>query len=190
MTSCRTFLPKDLFEFNNINLDPLTATYDVSYYLGYMATWPDYNYVFESNDGTKMGYIMGKAEGPRGMTKESAKKAKKWHGHVTAVTVAPEFRRLGVATKLMDILESVTEKIYEGFFVDLFVRASNQNAISMYEKLGYSVYRRVLEYYQDEGGRQEDGLDMRKAVLSLDPKKETEKPLGRSITVDELDSTL
>ena len=36
---------------------------------------------------------MGKAEGL----------GKDWHGHVTAVTVAPEFRRLGLAAKLMGI---------------------------------------------------------------------------------------
>jgi ribosomal protein S18 acetylase RimI-like enzyme len=28
----------------------------------------------------------------------------------------------------------------------------------MYEKLGYVVYRRVKEYYQDENGKHEDGL--------------------------------
>jgi N-terminal acetyltransferase B complex catalytic subunit len=40
---------------------------------------------------------------------------------------------------------------YDGWFVDLFVRASNV-AIKMYEKLGYVVYRRVKDYYQDEDG--------------------------------------
>jgi GNAT superfamily N-acetyltransferase len=37
-----------------------------------------------------MGYIMGKAEG----------KGKNWHGHVTALTVAPEFRRIGLGEPL------------------------------------------------------------------------------------------
>lgn len=39
---------------------------------------------------------------------------------------------------------------YDGYFVDLFVRVSNTLAIGMYEKLGYSVYRRVLGYYSNE----------------------------------------
>ena len=43
---------------------------------------------------------MGKAEGH----------GDNWHGHVTAVTVAPEFRRLGLAAKLMNILEETSEK--------------------------------------------------------------------------------
>lgn len=95
--------------------------------------------------------------------------------------------------------------------MDLFVRESNP-ARRWYEKQGYSVYRRVyllsalckvlstfstelrlhlrLDYYQDEGSRFEHGLDMRKAMPSLDPQKITERPLGRDITWDELDATL
>jgi hypothetical protein len=86
---------------------------------------------------------MGKAEGQN----------TNWHGHVTAVTVAPEFRRLGLAKKLMDYLENVSVELYDGYFVDLFVRVSNSLAIGMYEKFGYSVYRRVLGYYSsaDDG---------------------------------------
>jgi hypothetical protein len=36
---------------------------------------------------------------------------------------------------------------HDGYFVDLFVRESNNLAITMYTKLGYSTYRRVLGYY-------------------------------------------
>ena len=49
-----------------------------------------------------MGYIMGKAEG----------KGEQWHGHVTAVTVAPAYRRQGLARTLMGMLEETTEKMY------------------------------------------------------------------------------
>ena len=44
--------------------------------------------------------VFGKAEG-RGID---------WHGHVTAVTVAPEYRKLGYATQLMKVLEDVSER--------------------------------------------------------------------------------
>lgn len=33
-----------------------------------------------------------------------------WHGHVTALTVAPLFRRLNLAAKLMYCLECTSEK--------------------------------------------------------------------------------
>ncbi|KAL7746584.1 N-alpha-acetyltransferase 20 [Sorochytrium milnesiophthora] len=137
MSILRRFTADDLFSVNNINLDPLTENYGISFYLSYLAKWPDYFYVAESASGSLMGYIMGKAEG----------KGKDWHGHVTAVTVAPEYRRLGLAKQLMQVLEMVSEKIYNGYFVDLFVRVSNSVAIQMYENLGYTVYRRVLDYY-------------------------------------------
>lgn len=113
--------------------------------------------------------VMGKSEG----------KGELWHGHVTAVTVAPEYRRLGKvrtvrkrggtkpatdaysvfvpsppthtqAKTLMALLEAVSEKSYNAFFVDLFVRVSNALAISMYKRFGYSVYRQVLGYYSGE----------------------------------------
>lgn len=44
--------------------------------------------------------VMGKAEGSGEL----------WHGHVTALTVAPEYRRLGLAGKLMKNLEEISEK--------------------------------------------------------------------------------
>jgi len=62
----------------------------------------------------------------------------------------------------MDYFEDVSIKTYNAYFVDLFVRASNTLAIKMYEKFGYSTYRRVLGYYSGE--LPEDALDMRKAL--------------------------
>ena len=38
----------------------------------------------------------------------------------------------------------------ECFFVDLFVRVSNEVATTMYTRLGYTVYRKVLEYYSGD----------------------------------------
>ena len=49
--------------------------------------------------------VMGKVEGSRDDDKK-----KDWHGHVTAVTVAPIARRQGIARYLMDYLEQVTHK--------------------------------------------------------------------------------
>lgn len=44
--------------------------------------------------------VMGKAEGP----------GDQWHGHVTALTVSPDYRRLGLALTLMKFLEDVSDK--------------------------------------------------------------------------------
>ena len=52
---------------------------------------------------------------------------------------------------MMNLLELVSDQGYRGFFVDLYVRCTNTVAIGMYEGLGYSVYRRVREYYGSLG---------------------------------------
>lgn len=107
-------------------MDPLTETYGLSFYTQYLAHWPEYFQVAESPSGEIMGYskskknpklisfkanfiilkhtinfiVMGKAEGH----------GENWHGHVTALTVSPDYRRLGLAATLMNILEEVSEK--------------------------------------------------------------------------------
>ncbi|XP_064411822.1 N-alpha-acetyltransferase 20 isoform X4 [Latimeria chalumnae] len=108
MTTLRAFTCDDLFRFNNINLDPLTETYGIPFYLQYLAHWPEYFVVAEAPGGELMGYIMGKAEGS--VAREE------WHGHVTALSVATEFRRLGLAAKLMELLEEISERYEESPF--------------------------------------------------------------------------
>jgi N-terminal acetyltransferase B complex catalytic subunit len=51
----------------------------------------------------------------------------------------------------------------QAYFVDLFVRVSNRVAVDMYKRLGYSVYRRVLEYYS--GDPDEDAFGIIICVL-------------------------
>ena len=65
----------------------------------------------------------------------------------------------GLANKLMEGLEEISDG-KNCYFVDLFVRVSNKIAINFYHKLGYTVYRTVLQYYS--GDNDEDAYDMRK----------------------------
>ncbi|CAD5122110.1 DgyrCDS10560 [Dimorphilus gyrociliatus] len=161
MTNIRPFTSSDLFQFNNINLDPYTETYGNFFYMMYLTKWPELCLVAEGPDGRIQGYILGKVEGT----------GDNWHGHVTALTVAPEYRRLGIARKLMQSLEEYSEK-QDCHFVDLFVRVSNKVAIKMYENFGYIVYRRVLSYYSGTPTEaEEDAFDMRKALPADKEKK-------------------
>jgi N-terminal acetyltransferase B complex catalytic subunit len=145
----------DLLKFNKVNLDILTETYNVAFYGRYLAHWPEYCKVAEAPSGDIQGYVLGKVEGDK---EDNGKK--NWHGHVTAVTVAPSYRRQGLAKALMKYLEDTTV-MHDGFFVDLFVRKSNEVAIGMYQGMGYSIYRTVVGYYS---GPEEDAYDMRKAM--------------------------
>jgi len=106
----------------------------------------------------------------------------------------------------MNLLELVSDDVYKGFFVDLYVRCTNELAINMYEGFGYSVYRRVEQYYGSLGlGRaakdEEDAFgkyictypsgiccphnlptDMRKP-LSRDPHRRSVRTNGRDIII-------
>ncbi|CAH7670779.1 acyl-CoA N-acyltransferase [Phakopsora pachyrhizi] len=197
MSLLRPFQATDLFRFNNVNLDPWTETYSVSYYLQYLCTWPDLINLAEAPNGQVMGYgkynielekkrfnfdqainstqkVMGKTEG----------EGKNWHGHVSAITVSPLYRRLSLARSMMGLLEQASDQ-QRCYFVDLFVRVSNDLAIEMYEKFGYSVYQRVLNYYSGYKADyyEEDAFDMRKA-LSIDKDKSSIRKNGREIIVD------
>lgn len=106
------------------------AQYQPQFYYDYLGTWPEYCQVFESFSGVVAAYgeklaafgalsgtllppigreisahvmviaVLGKVEGS----------GKLWHGHVSAVTVSPEFRRLGMAKELMQSLETTTDE--------------------------------------------------------------------------------
>lgn len=177
MSTIRPFSIYDIYKFNNVNLDILTETYSTDFYGKYLAVWNEYCVTSVNSRGNIEGYILGKVEGEE----------KLWHGHVTAVTVAPYNRKQGLARAFMDFLEHVTTKIHNGYFVDLFVRSSNKVAIDMYKKLGYSVYRTVDKYYSDDTNQPaEDAFDMRKS-MPRDVNKEMSIPTGKKIKPEELE---
>ncbi|RQM08133.1 hypothetical protein DH86_00000569 [Scytalidium sp. 3C] len=112
-----------------------------------------------------------------------------WHAHITALTVAPHARRLGLARTLSTSLERSGDE-YDAWFVDLFVRKSNKIAQSLYKGMGYSVFRTVVDYYVDdlsgENGDGEDAYDMRKP-LKRDKTKKHVRENGETFKVDPSD---
>ncbi|KAK4983319.1 N-alpha-acetyltransferase 20 [Elasticomyces elasticus] len=192
MSSLRPMVPMDLLKFNECNLDHLTETYNIAFYLEYLTKWPQLCQVVEGREGRIQAYILGKVESspfpcPISSIETSADIAKltkrwpnylPWHAHITCLTVAPSARRLGHATRLSEVLEQVGDR--EGcWFVDLFVRVENTAAIELYKKMGYSVYRRIIGYYNDDS----DAFDMRKP-LSGDKERKTVRKNGENVRVD------
>jgi GNAT superfamily N-acetyltransferase len=104
---------------------PHTKQYNLGFYLNYLARWPGLCLAAVDDGGRVAGYVLGKVEG----------RGRDWHGHVTALAVAPAYRRRGLAASLMASLEGVSAQEHDAFYVDLFVRASNTAAIRMYEKV-------------------------------------------------------
>lgn len=186
MTSIKPFQAVDLFELNQINLDPLTENFYVYFYMQYLSEWPSLFYKSTSTLDRTTGYMLAKTEGQV--------QRKEWHGHISAVTIDPNYRRIGLGSNLCTTLETYTqeEKPYHCFFLDLFVKCNNTLAITFYEKLGYSVYRRVVGYYGSGGGSilpfkqkhddEIDAFDMRKS-LKRDKSHSCVRKNGRNVDV-------
>lgn len=65
MASVRPMTAMDLFSFNACNLDHLTETYNVQFYLEYLSKWPHLCRVIEGSDGQIEGYSRLTAMGPQ-----------------------------------------------------------------------------------------------------------------------------
>lgn len=135
-----------------------------------MATLSDTVRSIDSSCTTDTGLtkfsVMGKVESSPDAYKYSEHYLP-WHTHITALTVAPEARRLGIGKILTEQLEAAADA-NDAWFMDLFVRRSNHRAITFYESMGYTVFRVVKDYYGDHATdstkSSEDAFDMRKSM--------------------------
>jgi len=68
-------------------------------------------------------------------------------GYITNVAVHPEFRRRGIAQKLLDVFENFA-RANKLAFLTLEVRESNYGAIALYGSRGYRGVGRRKNYYE------------------------------------------
>lgn len=81
-------------------------------------------------------------------------------GEITNVAVDAKFRRLGIANKLLNILEEKGhERGINAFFLE--VRESNEAAIKLYEKQGFKHLGKRKNFYEKP---REDALIMSKII--------------------------
>jgi len=72
--------------------------------------------------------------------------------------VLREYRKLGIATKLMRACHNAMKTVYKAKYCSLHVRVTNRAAITLYrDVLGYEVTSVAEEYYADK----EDAFDMK-----------------------------
>ncbi|MDW7738841.1 MAG: ribosomal protein S18-alanine N-acetyltransferase [Bacillota bacterium] len=90
--------------------------------------------------------------------------------HITTLAVGEEYRRHGIATRLVRALLDRTCK-YDVNAITLEVRPSNKSAIAFYEKLGFRVRGRRKNYYTDE-----DALIMTKDIVKIFGRRGEGKP--------------
>jgi len=73
------------------------------------------------------------------------------YGHIVTINVAPSFRRKGVATKLLQEIESFLKQrsITQ---IRLEVREDNNPALKLYNKLDYKIQGKLDRYYGKKHG--------------------------------------
>jgi ribosomal protein S18 acetylase RimI-like enzyme len=83
------------------------------------------------------------------------------HGHITSLAVMRNYRRLGLAERLMTQAQRAMCQIYDAELVTLHVRKSNKAALHLYkETLGFQNNGIEEKYYADG----EDAYAMRKIL--------------------------
>ncbi|EDV58711.1 N-alpha-acetyltransferase 20 [Drosophila erecta] len=156
MTSFRELRFDDLLKINSLVFDALTEVYSLTFFVKHLLQFPGLSQIAEAPgpDGRPMGYIFGQYQ---------VKRHQEPYAHVAALTVSPEYRRLGVATALMDYFFVVSD-LKGASYVSLFMRTSNQAAYQLYTSMGYAHRKTFQDYYPDVP-KPESAYELRKYVL-------------------------
>lgn len=173
--------PEDIFSLDVANMDRKSENFTFEYYLYYLQNQPDHFITIRRYDPAHryekvvntggiapqgrgavvrpsslsmnpvIAYIFGKLE---------IKDQDQLCIHISGLTVSPSCRTNGLGSALLRYFHH-NGNCARALFSDLFVRASNTVAIGFYERNGYCIYRRVMEYY---GSPTEDAYDMRRPL--------------------------
>lgn len=96
MISIRKARFEDLIQMQQLNVKCLPENYTFKFFYYHFISWPDLIFVAENLETNEVvGYVMGKIEeGTDSLGK----------GHVTSLAVHRNFRKLGIAHKIMKML--------------------------------------------------------------------------------------
>ncbi len=142
--SLREFTTKDLESVTEINRICLPENYASFFFMDTHQNCPSAFRIAEV--GTRIaGYIMCRVE--HGFSDIKRLKFVR-KGHIISVAVLPEFRRARIASELVkQALDALRGMKAEECYLE--VRETNETAIKLYEKLGFSLARKVAHYYAD-----------------------------------------
>ena len=134
----------DIQSVMQINRSCLPENYTDFFFVDLYRRFPE-TFIVAEEDGQVVGYIMCRIEVGLSNLGLSGLKRK---GHVVSVAVKPEHRRQGIGEALVSkALEAM--KLHNAKQCYLEVRASNDEAIRLYKKLGFQVNRTARGYYAD-----------------------------------------
>ncbi len=136
--------PSDIIPVMEINLKTLPEHYSDYFYESLLAELPE-AFIVAEVEKKLVGYIMCKIEYGFSNFKKLGFVKK---GHVVSVAVLPEYRQKGIGRALVE--ESIAGvKLKKSDELYLEVRCSNNEAIRLYEKLGFTIKQRLKAYYRD-----------------------------------------
>ncbi len=131
----------------DINMKNLPEHYSDYFYYEILAEFPETFLVAELSSEL-VGYIMCRVEYGFSHLRRLGLARK---GHVVSVAVKEEHRGKGIGSRLMlAVQEEMAKKSATESYLE--VRISNQQAVTLYEKLGYKVTSRLEAYYRDGEG--------------------------------------
>jgi ribosomal-protein-alanine N-acetyltransferase len=136
--------PSDLIPVMEINMKTLPEHYSDYFYESLLAELPESFLVAEVNRRL-VGYIMCKTEYGFSNFKKLGFVKK---GHVVSVAVLEEQRKKGIGRALIEEAIAGT-KIKKADELYLEVRCSNNEAVKLYEKIGFIIKQRIKSYYRD-----------------------------------------
>ena len=136
--------PSDLISIMEINMKTLPEHYSDYFYESLLSDLPEAFIVAEIN-GKYAGYIMCKTEFGFSNFKKLGFVKK---GHVVSIAVLHEYRNKGIGKALV---EESNKGVQQKQCVEMYleVRCSNNEAVKLYENLGYIIKQRLRSYYRD-----------------------------------------
>ena len=142
----RRFNPTtDLNAVQNINRNCLPENYPRFFFTEIYERFRDgFNIAIDETTNEVVAYVMTRIE--KGLSNFGFGLCKK--GHIISIAVMPQYRRKGLAKKLM-LAANHALRLRDVKEVYLEVRESNQAAINLYQQLGYITMKVSKRYYSD-----------------------------------------
>mmetsp|Transcript_18549 Transcript_18549/g.24110 ORF Transcript_18549/g.24110 Transcript_18549/m.24110 type:complete len:302 (+) Transcript_18549:175-1080(+) len=147
----------DIPEIQKCNRATLPENYNDAFFESHLSDWPDMSFVAKS-EGAVLGYVLGRLEyedrqkfssSSRNFISSTEFRTKKKCGHITSLAVSEQYRRRGLARKLMHAVHESMIHNYHVHRARLHVRCSNHDALRLYARLGYTIHSVVKGYYAD-----------------------------------------
>ncbi|MBS1268224.1 MAG: N-alpha-acetyltransferase [Nitrosopumilus sp.] len=136
--------PSDLISVMEINLKTLPEHYSDYFYECLLAELPE-AFIVAEIAGKHVGYIMCKTEFGFSNFKKLGFVKK---GHVVSIAVLDDYRKKGIGNALVEeSVNGVKLRKCDEFYLE--VRCSNNDAVRLYEKLGFIIKQQLNAYYRD-----------------------------------------